>query len=203
VSVGSAPGSAVGSALGDLDGVGFDSHCSASLSAAFVCSAPTIMSLSHTCQPRKSSTSTPAVMSSSPSTPTTLGRCRRGRRDSAGLPGSVSLTESILRAVVARNPASHGTHTGRQAFHDRIFVMARSERTKSERPVESRPGEQAPNAVWFKPIMFGFMLLGLIWIIVFYVSGATQLPVPQLGSGNILVGFGIMFIGFLMTTRWR
>ncbi|WP_443027268.1 cell division protein CrgA [Sphingomonas sp. LR61] len=23
------------------------------------------------------------------------------------------------------------------------------------------------------------------------------------GSWNILVGFGIMFIGFLMTTRWR
>jgi hypothetical protein len=81
--------------------------------------------------------------------------------------------------------------------------MARSERTKSDRPVESRPGEQAPNAVWFKPIMFGFMLVGLVWIIVFYVSGASQLPIPQLGSGNILVGFGIMFIGFLMTTRWR
>jgi len=82
--------------------------------------------------------------------------------------------------------------------------MARSsERTKSERPAEQRSGEQAPNPVWFKPIMFGFMLIGLVWIIVFYVSGAAQFPIPQLGSGNILVGFGIMFIGFLMTTRWR
>jgi hypothetical protein len=45
--------------------------------------------------------------------------------------------------------------------------------------------------------------VGLVWIIVFYVSGSTQLPIPNLGSGNILVGFGIMFIGFLMTTRWR
>ena len=47
-----------------------------------------------------------------------------------------------------------------------------------------------------------FMLLGLIWIIVFYVS-QSQLPIPTLGSWNILIGFGIMFIGFLMTTRWR
>lgn len=46
------------------------------------------------------------------------------------------------------------------------------------------------------------MLLGLIWIIVFYVS-QSQLPIPTLGSWNILIGFGIMFIGFLMTTRWR
>ena len=80
--------------------------------------------------------------------------------------------------------------------------MAMARTTKTDRPVETRSGEQAPNAVWFKPVMFGFMLLGLIWIIVFYVSGST-LPIPSLGAGNILVGFGIMFIGFLMTTRWR
>ena len=73
---------------------------------------------------------------------------------------------------------------------------------KSEQSTEQRSGDQAPNAVWFKPVMFGFMLIGLAWIIVFYVSG-TNLPIPQLTTWNILVGFGIMFIGFLMTTRWR
>jgi Cell division protein CrgA len=81
--------------------------------------------------------------------------------------------------------------------------MARTAaRTKPERSTTPRNGDQAPNAVWFKPVMFGFMLLGLLWVIVFYVS-QNQLPVPQFGPGNILVGFGIMFIGFLMTTRWR
>lgn len=81
--------------------------------------------------------------------------------------------------------------------------MARSsERTKTERPLDKVTGDDSPNPVWFKPIMFGFMLVGLIWIIVFYISG-QQLPVPEWGNWNILVGFGIMFIGFLMTTRWR
>ncbi|KQW04994.1 uncharacterized protein UPF0233 [Microterricola gilva] len=78
-------------------------------------------------------------------------------------------------------------------------------RTKSSKPapvVDNRSGEDAPNAVWFKPVMFGFMLLGLVWIIVFYVSQGAW-PVAALGSWNILVGFGIAFIGFLMTTRWR
>jgi thiol:disulfide interchange protein len=79
--------------------------------------------------------------------------------------------------------------------------MARA--TKSPKPErdEARTGENSPNPVWFKPVMFGFMLLGLAWIIVYYVSGGY--PVPALGTGNILVGFGIAFIGFLMTTRWR
>jgi hypothetical protein len=80
--------------------------------------------------------------------------------------------------------------------------MARETRSQSVRPAETRSGERAPNPVWFKPVMFGFMLVGLIWIIVFYVSGSSY-PVPQLGTWNILVGFGIMFVGFLMTTRWR
>ncbi len=81
--------------------------------------------------------------------------------------------------------------------------MARTPaRIKPANPEQPRSGEQAPNPVWFKPVMFGFMLLGLAWIILFYVSQGT-LPVPSLGSWNILVGFGIAFVGFLMTTRWR
>ncbi|WP_345375792.1 cell division protein CrgA [Frondihabitans cladoniiphilus] len=68
--------------------------------------------------------------------------------------------------------------------------------------VDRASSENQANPVWFKPVMFGFMLLGLAWIIVFYVSQSVY-PVPSLGSWNILVGFGIMFIGFLMTTRWR
>lgn len=79
--------------------------------------------------------------------------------------------------------------------------MARSTNgTDTARQPENR--ESAPNPVWFKPVMFGFMLIGLIWIVVYYVSD-QRLPVPGLGALNILVGFGIAFIGFIMTTRWR
>lgn len=81
-------------------------------------------------------------------------------------------------------------------------TMARTKsKTKPERTAV-QSGEEAPNPVWFKPVMFGFMLIGLVWIIVFYVS-QNQYPIPALGAWNILVGFGIAFIGFLMTTRWR
>ena len=80
--------------------------------------------------------------------------------------------------------------------------MARSARNSSDTSTETRSSEPTPNAIWFKPVMFGFMLVGLIWIIVFYVSQGS-LPIASLNTGNILIGFGIMFIGFLMTTRWR
>ena len=80
-------------------------------------------------------------------------------------------------------------------------MAAAKTRSKAPRSPEGSASD-TPNPVWFKPVMFGFMLLGLVWIIVFYISQGA-LPVPSFGAWNILVGFGIAFIGFLMTTRWR
>ena len=79
--------------------------------------------------------------------------------------------------------------------------MARS-RKPEEAAVEKVDAGAAPNAVWFKPVMVGFMLLGLAWILVFYITG-MQYPIPGLQSWNLLIGLGIALIGFLMTTRWR
>ncbi|MEJ6555442.1 cell division protein CrgA [Microbacterium esteraromaticum] len=79
--------------------------------------------------------------------------------------------------------------------------MAR-ERNPEEPAVERPEGEAAPNAVWFKPVMVGFMLLGLVWILVYYISG-SRFPIPGLDSWNLGIGLGIALIGFLMTTRWR
>ena len=58
------------------------------------------------------------------------------------------------------------------------------------------------NPVWFKPIMFGFLLLGLVWILVYYLSSG-RIPVPALGDWNLLVGIGIAMVGFLMMTNWK
>ena len=73
--------------------------------------------------------------------------------------------------------------------------------------VVSENNEELPNPVWFKPLMFGFMLLGLIWIITYYVTSA-QFPLGagtpwNLGNWNILIGFGIAMVGFMMSTRWK
>jgi hypothetical protein len=80
--------------------------------------------------------------------------------------------------------------------------MARTDDVESSSP---RKGADAPNAVWFKPLMIGFMLLGLAWVLVFYISSSATvtLPIPGIGAWNLAVGFGIALIGFIMATRWR
>lgn len=89
----------------------------------------------------------------------------------------------------------------------RIFVMSEITNEKS------KSGQEQPNPVWFKPVMFGFMLLGLIWIITYYVTSAQfplgsfwksiNLNALDLGNWNILIGFGIAMVGFMMSTRWK
>lgn len=81
--------------------------------------------------------------------------------------------------------------------------MARSSKSAQPNPVnQSVSGEPAPNPVWFKPVMFGFMIVGLIWVITYYIT-EQRFPIASLGSWNIVIGLGIAFIGFLMTPRWR
>ena len=79
--------------------------------------------------------------------------------------------------------------------------MARSG-NDDEQLTERSEGDATPNPVWFKPIMLGLMLLGLVWVLVFYLSG-SRFPIPGIDAWNLVVGFGIAFVGFLMTTRWR
>jgi len=58
------------------------------------------------------------------------------------------------------------------------------------------------SPVWWAPVFTTLMIVGLLWIVVFYISGATY-PIPKIGQWNLAVGGGIAFVGFLMTMRWR
>jgi hypothetical protein len=59
------------------------------------------------------------------------------------------------------------------------------------------------NAAWWAPVMVAFFVLGLAWIVVYYIAGADLTPFKQLGWWNVIVGFGLIGVGFGMSTRWR
>jgi Cell division protein CrgA len=59
-----------------------------------------------------------------------------------------------------------------------------------------------PSPRWFAPVMVGLLILGLVWVVVFYLS-QTKYPVPDIGNYNLVAGFGILLFGFGMLTRWR
>lgn len=59
------------------------------------------------------------------------------------------------------------------------------------------------SAAWWAPVMGVFFILGLLWIVVYYIAGADLPVMKQLGWLNVLVGFGLIGVGFGMSTRWR
>jgi hypothetical protein len=79
---------------------------------------------------------------------------------------------------------------------------SRIRRKAAYTPPPAKSGGPKTNPRWFVPVMLGLMLIGLVWIVVFYVS-QQRAPVPQIGSWNLVAGFGFVLAGFMMTTRWR
>ncbi|MDO4259291.1 MAG: cell division protein CrgA [Actinomycetaceae bacterium] len=58
------------------------------------------------------------------------------------------------------------------------------------------------SPAWWAPAFITLLLVGLIWLIVYYIS-AGQYPIPGINWWNLVIGLGIMLVGFFMTMRWR
>ncbi|MCD0482223.1 cell division protein CrgA [Streptacidiphilus sp. ASG 303] len=55
---------------------------------------------------------------------------------------------------------------------------------------------------WVAPLMLALFLVGLAWIVVYYVTSAKW-PVEAWHNWNILVGFGFIAAGFGVSTQWK
>ena len=65
-----------------------------------------------------------------------------------------------------------------------------------------RTGEPQPTPMWYKVVMIGLMIVGLLWIIEYYLFQGT-LPIPGINVWNMISGLVFMMTGLIMTTRWR
>jgi hypothetical protein len=61
---------------------------------------------------------------------------------------------------------------------------------------------KAESPKWLAPVMVANFIIGLIWIVIFYIS-STNYPVPGIGAWNMLIGFGFVGVGFSLSTRWQ
>ncbi|MDJ0393542.1 cell division protein CrgA [Rhodococcus sp. G-MC3] len=72
------------------------------------------------------------------------------------------------------------------------------------------PGSRTPGAIksgpsspFYVAVMLGFMLVGLLWLLVYYLAAENIGWMNSLGAYNFLIGFGFMVVGLAMTMRWR
>ncbi|HWM39279.1 MAG TPA: cell division protein CrgA [Streptomyces sp.] len=60
----------------------------------------------------------------------------------------------------------------------------------------------ATGGRWVAPLMLAMFVIGLAWIVLFYVT-ESQLPIASIKSWNIVVGFGFIAAGFVVSTQWK
>lgn len=63
--------------------------------------------------------------------------------------------------------------------------------------------KKGPSPVWLAPLMLALFLIGIIWLVIFYLVGNDMPWVGQFGNSNLLIGFGFIIAGFGLSTQWR
>ena len=147
-------------------------------------------------------------------------RLRSGSSAASEAAGSTSTTpavdEELTRLAVEALPEAQRRRWERD---QRAAAAARDARvTSGEEPDDERDAEElaeeikassrgtAPDAdptpVWYQVIMFGLIVIGLAWLILWYLLDFSY-PIPGIGYWNVGIGIGLMMVGLLMTTRWR
>ena len=69
-------------------------------------------------------------------------------------------------------------------------------------PPPTRSAAKMPSPVWIAPAMLTLFVVGILWLVVFYVTDGDY-PISSLENWNLMVGFGFIIAGFGLSTQWR
>lgn len=75
-----------------------------------------------------------------------------------------------------------------------------------ERSTKQRRTPVGADRNWVLPTFVTLMLLGVLWLVVWYITAATGTYIPglsDLGSWNMAIGMGLMIAGFGVATQWK
>lgn len=70
-------------------------------------------------------------------------------------------------------------------------------------PPPRRSLSKRPPRAWVAPTMVALFLVGLVWIVLFYVAGSYIPGMRDLGNLNLFIGFAFVAAGFGVATQWR
>jgi hypothetical protein len=57
---------------------------------------------------------------------------------------------------------------------------------------------------WIAPLMVAFFIIGLVYVITFYLAGSSVPGMSSLSAAaNIGIGFSFIIVGFFLSTKWR
>jgi uncharacterized membrane protein len=70
-------------------------------------------------------------------------------------------------------------------------------------PVKGASRKRKVSPPWLVPTMLASLVLGLVWIVLYYVTQADMPGLRTLGAWNLVCGFGLIVAGVVLATNWR
>jgi hypothetical protein len=70
-------------------------------------------------------------------------------------------------------------------------------------PVATQPRKRAVSPPWLAPAMIATLVLGLVWISLYYVTQGNMPGLHTLKGWNLVGGFTLIVAGVVLATRWR
>ena len=80
---------------------------------------------------------------------------------------------------------------------------SRLRRRSDYTPQQAASPRRLHSRAWVAPVMVTLFLLGLLWIVVYYITRGDIPGMRALGDWNLAVGFAFIAVGFGVSTQWR
>jgi hypothetical protein len=70
-------------------------------------------------------------------------------------------------------------------------------------PPTKRSSKAKVSPSWIAPTMVVSALLGLAWIVLYYLTNGGPAWMAPLGGWNLVCGFGLIVASVILATQWR
>ncbi|MGJ3508296.1 cell division protein CrgA [Enemella sp. A6] len=81
--------------------------------------------------------------------------------------------------------------------------LKRQNQLVERREERQRISPDAGSGKWVVPAFVTCGLLGVAWLVVYYLAGQSVPGMSSLGDWNILIGMGMMAAAFVIATFWK
>lgn len=65
------------------------------------------------------------------------------------------------------------------------------------------PVRRKASPPWVGPAILALALIGLVWLVVYYLTNGDMPGLSALGNWNLLIGFGFLVVSLALATQWR
>jgi cell division protein CrgA len=89
------------------------------------------------------------------------------------------------------------------ATQEAVVPKSRVRKRTVYTPPPQKAAARKVSAPWVGPAIVICLILGLAWIVTYYLSQGSIPGLNSLGAWNLVVGFVFIIAGVTLATRWR